>query len=244
MTPHDRLIAHVGEPETAQAEETMRKHKIKKLPLLNADGTLRGLITAKDLIAQRQLPFATRDAQGRLRVGAAIGAKGDYLERAAELLRASRVVAYARPGHEAAAKRARALGITYHAGVVSPLASRDLRALVRRGESVRYQVPETVRRYIATHNLYAGGRTVFLAVARHAVEKLLSFFSGLDADAEDLHAVGNVSLGFIDEGRHLGPAPGSPAAAVEKNYRGRSLREYRGKLNGRAVEILQLRRWK
>ena len=88
MTPRDRLVAHTGEPETAQAEETMRKHKIKKLPLLNADGTLRGLITAKDLISQRQLPFATRDAQGRLRVGAAIGAKGDYLERAAELLRA------------------------------------------------------------------------------------------------------------------------------------------------------------
>jgi len=78
---------------------------------------------------------------------------------AAELLRASRVVTYARPGHEAAAKRARALGVTYHAGVVSALASRDLRALVRRGESVRYQVPETVRRYIAAHHLYTGGRT-------------------------------------------------------------------------------------
>ena len=88
MTPRDRLMTHVGEPDTAQAEATLRTHKIKKLPLLNADGTLRGLITAKDLIVQRQLPFATRDAQGRLRVGAAIGAKGDYLERAAELLRA------------------------------------------------------------------------------------------------------------------------------------------------------------
>ena len=88
MTPRDRLMTHVGEPDTAQAEATLRTHKIKKLPLLNADGTLRGLITAKDLIVQRQLPFATRDARGRLRVGAAIGAKGDYLERAAELLRA------------------------------------------------------------------------------------------------------------------------------------------------------------
>jgi IMP dehydrogenase len=46
------------------------------------------LITAKDLIHQRRLPFATRDDQGRLRVGAAIGATGDYLERAAELVRA------------------------------------------------------------------------------------------------------------------------------------------------------------
>jgi IMP dehydrogenase len=88
MTPLSRLVAHTAVQETAQAEETMRAHKVKKLPLLHADGTLRGLITAKDLIAQRQLPFATRDGQGRLRVGAAIGAKGDYLERAAELIRA------------------------------------------------------------------------------------------------------------------------------------------------------------
>jgi IMP dehydrogenase len=88
MTTRDHLVVHTGDVEPAKAEELMRTHKIKKLPLLNPDGTLRGLITAKDLIAQRQLPFATRDGQGRLRVGAAIGAKGDYLERAAELLRA------------------------------------------------------------------------------------------------------------------------------------------------------------
>jgi IMP dehydrogenase len=66
----------------------MRASKIKKLPLVDKDDTLLGLITAKDLLRQRQLPFATRDEQGRLRVGAAIGAKGDYLERAAELVRA------------------------------------------------------------------------------------------------------------------------------------------------------------
>lgn len=88
MTPRERLVLHTGDTDPAKAEEAMRAHKIKKLPLVDPDGTLRGLITAKDLITQRQLPFATRDAQGRLRVGAAIGAKGDYLERAAELLRA------------------------------------------------------------------------------------------------------------------------------------------------------------
>ena len=87
MTPLDRLVVQQSD-ETAGAEQAMRANKVKKLPLLNADGTLRGLITAKDLIAQRQLPFATRDSQGRLRVGAAIGAKGDYLERAAELIKA------------------------------------------------------------------------------------------------------------------------------------------------------------
>jgi IMP dehydrogenase len=88
MTPKERLVAHVGTPEPGAAEALMRAQKIKKLPLLNADGTLLGLVTAKDVMSQRQLPFATRDSHGRLRVGAAIGAKGDYLERAAELLRA------------------------------------------------------------------------------------------------------------------------------------------------------------
>ncbi len=88
MTPRDRLIVHVGLPDPGAAEATMRAQKIKKLPLLHQDGTLLGLITAKDVMSQRQLPFATRDSHGRLRVGAAIGAKGDYLERAAELVRA------------------------------------------------------------------------------------------------------------------------------------------------------------
>jgi len=87
----------------------MRTHKVKKLPLVNADGTLRGLITAKDLIVQRQLPFATRDGHGRLRVGAAIGAKGDYLERAAELLRAEVDVLVIDIAHAHSAVMARAI---------------------------------------------------------------------------------------------------------------------------------------
>jgi IMP dehydrogenase len=88
MTPRDRLVVSDGPIDLAAAEQVMRTYKVKKLPLLDSDGRLAGLITAKDLLKQRQLPFATRDDHGRLRVGAAIGAKGDYLERAAELLRA------------------------------------------------------------------------------------------------------------------------------------------------------------
>ena len=55
---------------------------------MNADGTVLGLITAKDLMNHRRHPFATRDERGRLRVAAAVGATGDYLERSAEVLRA------------------------------------------------------------------------------------------------------------------------------------------------------------
>jgi IMP dehydrogenase len=88
MTPRDLLVVREGTIDSASAEDVMREHKIKKLPLVDAGGRLVGLVTAKDLIKQKQLPAATRDAHGRLMVGAAIGAKGDYLERAAELLRA------------------------------------------------------------------------------------------------------------------------------------------------------------
>jgi IMP dehydrogenase len=90
MTPLERLAVGRGEtpPSLDAAERVMIERKVKKLPLVDADGVLTGLITARDIIKQRRLPFATRDAQGRLRVGAAIGAKGDYLERAAELIKA------------------------------------------------------------------------------------------------------------------------------------------------------------
>ena len=88
MTPRDKLIVRVGPISLADAEQVMTTHKIKKLPLTNADDTVLGLITARDLLNHRRHPFATRDEHSRLRVAAAVGATGDYLERAAEVLRA------------------------------------------------------------------------------------------------------------------------------------------------------------
>ena len=88
MTPLEKLVVHSGAISLDEAEQVMVDRKIKKLPLVDGNGLLLGLITAKDIIEQKRLPLATRDAQGRLRVGAAIGAKGDYLERAAELIKA------------------------------------------------------------------------------------------------------------------------------------------------------------
>lgn len=88
MTPRAQLVVHEGAVALPDAERIMVERKVKKLPLIDADGTLLGLITAKDLIKQARHPFATRDPRGRLRVGAAVGATGDYLERAAEVVRA------------------------------------------------------------------------------------------------------------------------------------------------------------
>lgn len=88
MTPRAQLVVHTGPIELGAAERVMVDRKVKKLPLVDERGVLLGLVTAKDLLRQRRMPFATRDDRGRLRVGAAIGATGDYLERAAELIRA------------------------------------------------------------------------------------------------------------------------------------------------------------
>ena len=108
MTPRARLIVSPGGTDSTAAEAAMRTHKIKKLPLVDREGRLAGLITARDLLQQKRLPFATRDNQGRLCVGAAIGAKGDYLERAAELLRvgADVIVIDIAHGHSAVMGRA------------------------------------------------------------------------------------------------------------------------------------------
>ncbi|HEY3886723.1 MAG TPA: IMP dehydrogenase [Vicinamibacterales bacterium] len=87
MTPIDRLVVHQGPISPQEAERVMVERKVKKLPLVDAEGTLLGLVTSRDLVRQRRMPFATRDDRGRLRVGAAIGATGDYIERAIELVR-------------------------------------------------------------------------------------------------------------------------------------------------------------
>jgi IMP dehydrogenase len=88
MTPRDKLVVYAGPISFSEAERIMLERKVKKLPLVNPDGTVFGLITAKDLIKHRERPFATRDERGRLRVAAAVGATGDFLERAVELERA------------------------------------------------------------------------------------------------------------------------------------------------------------
>ena len=110
MTPRARLVLHEGEIELPLAERIMVERKIKKLPLVDGKGRLLGLVTSRDLLRQRRLPFATRDSHGRLCVGAAIGARGDFLERAAELLRAGADVLLIDIAHGHSVVMERALG--------------------------------------------------------------------------------------------------------------------------------------
>ncbi len=88
MTPRDGLVTRRGPATLEAAASLMAEHKIKKLPIVDDDDRLVGLMTSRDIVRQQRQPFATRDAQGRLRVGAAIGARGDFVERASELLKA------------------------------------------------------------------------------------------------------------------------------------------------------------
>ena len=85
MTSKNLIIA---EPKTtmAQAEDILQEHKIEKLPVVDKEGHLVGLITYKDIIKLKQRPHACKDHLGRLRVAAAIGISGDSIERAKALV--------------------------------------------------------------------------------------------------------------------------------------------------------------
>src|SRR5271157_2253695 len=69
-----------------EAQKELHKHRVEKLPVVDEHYTLKGLITVKDIQKKVKYPNAAKDEKGRLRVGAAIGATGDFLERARELV--------------------------------------------------------------------------------------------------------------------------------------------------------------
>ena len=87
MTPMPLVTAPVGIARD-DAAALLAKHKIEKLPLVDDAGILRGLITVKDFVKSEQYPDATKDGEGRLVVGAAIGFFGDAWERATALVEA------------------------------------------------------------------------------------------------------------------------------------------------------------
>ncbi|SMF55677.1 IMP dehydrogenase [Pseudobacteriovorax antillogorgiicola] len=94
---HSRLVSEVMTREVITAEqgttpdqavEIIHRHRIEKLPVLDKEGHLVGLYTVKDILKSKKFPNASKDAEGRLLVGAAIGAGGDYVERAQALVKA------------------------------------------------------------------------------------------------------------------------------------------------------------
>jgi IMP dehydrogenase len=84
MTKDNLVTVPVG-TTLDEAERILQRHRIEKLLVVDNEFNLKGLITVKDIQKKIEFPDATKDEQGRLRVGAAIGATGDYLERAQQL---------------------------------------------------------------------------------------------------------------------------------------------------------------
>ena len=82
----DRLITAPIGTTLEEAERILGRNRIEKLPVVDAEGKLTGLITVKDIHKRRQFPNANKDVHGRLRVAAAIGAAGDYTVRARALV--------------------------------------------------------------------------------------------------------------------------------------------------------------
>ena len=87
MTKANLVTVPVG-TTLEEAEKILQKHRIEKLLVVDQDFNLKGLITVKDIQKKLEYPRASKDDQGRLLVGAAVGATGDFLERAVEMSKA------------------------------------------------------------------------------------------------------------------------------------------------------------
>ena len=88
MTPFERLVVDKPGIAIEQASKTLFEHRIERLPLVDAQRRIHGLITRRDIFSLRERPYSSKDDNGHLLVAAAIGARGDYLDRSAALLEA------------------------------------------------------------------------------------------------------------------------------------------------------------
>jgi IMP dehydrogenase len=88
MTKPDQIISVTPDTSPEEARVLLHQHRLEKLPVIDPQGRLVGLITAQDIVKQSRYPGATKDGKGRLRVGAAIGVKPNDIERAEALLTA------------------------------------------------------------------------------------------------------------------------------------------------------------
>lgn len=88
MTGPDQIISVSSETSPEEARALLHKHRLEKLPVIDQEGRLVGLITAQDIVKHQQHPQATKDDKGRLRVGAAIGVRPNDLQRAEALVAA------------------------------------------------------------------------------------------------------------------------------------------------------------
>jgi IMP dehydrogenase len=88
MTPAEKLVTVSPGVTPDEAKRLFRKYKVEKFPIVDENGRLVGLITIADILKRSRYPLATKDEKGRLRVAAAVGVRGDFLDRAEALTEA------------------------------------------------------------------------------------------------------------------------------------------------------------
>ncbi|MEX2151061.1 MAG: IMP dehydrogenase [Steroidobacteraceae bacterium] len=86
MTPREKLVTVRENTTRAEVLQLLHRHRIEKVPVVDEQGKLRGMITVKDIQKARDFPRACKDEQGRLRAGAAVGTAADTLDRVAQLV--------------------------------------------------------------------------------------------------------------------------------------------------------------
>ncbi|WP_411016760.1 IMP dehydrogenase, partial [Salmonella sp. s51944] len=88
MTPKERLVTVREGADKNEVRELLHKHRLEKVLIVDADFNLKGMMTVKDIEKAKAYPLASKDDQGRLRVGAAVGTGKDTAERVAALVAA------------------------------------------------------------------------------------------------------------------------------------------------------------
>ncbi len=135
MTPRAQLIVAPADETPASARRTLHDHRLEKLPLVDADDRVVGLITAKDIVKLQEHPVATKDPKGRLRVGAAVGVRELDCDRGTACLEAGADVlvvdvAHGHADHTlkmiARLKRAHPAALVIGGNVATPEGLRDL----------------------------------------------------------------------------------------------------------------------
>jgi len=221
--------------ELEEASKVLHKHKVEKLLVVDDKGSLKGLITVKDIQKKREFPISCKDEQGRLRVGAAVGVGADGMERAEELVRAQADVLIVDSSHAHSKGvldfveklRTRFPDIPLIAGNVGT--KEGARALAERGvDAVKVGIGPGS---ICTTRIVTGAGVPQLTAILWAVQGVESFGIPVIADG-GIRFSGDVSKA-IAAGAHS-VMIGSLFAGTEESpgevilYKGRTFKAYRG----------------
>jgi len=244
MTPRERLITAPNTITLEDARAILYKHRIEKLPLVDAAGKLTGMITTQDIKKREQFTNASKDGKGRLRCGGAVGVGPDFEERATALVEAGADALFidAATGHTlrvisvVQALKARFADVPIVAGnVVTPEGARDL---VNAGASaVKVGVgPGSICTTRVISGVGVPQFTAIQQVASYARERGVAVIAdgGIRYSGDIVKALAAgadcVMLGSI-----LAGTSESPGSMV--NYQGRTFKEYRGMGSVKAMRL-------